>query len=309
MAKQFTCRKAAVFSDIHSNYYAFRACYQDALQKGAELFIFLGDYVSDLADPRRTLDLVYEIKEKHPTVCLRGNRERYMLECMRGITSFSKGSKTGSLLYTFHQLRPRDFAFIEALPIYDEIALNGISVEIAHGSATDDRFYFEGIDRNTETVFAQMKYDYFLGGHCHRQYIRQSGEKTICNPGSVGVPREHVCSTQYAMLEVNHREMQFSLCQIPYDIPAMIHRQFESGLVEMAPYWAIGALYDVLTGEEYTMALLERLTGEDVYNEQAWREAAVDLGMCFTEGEILRFFEQVKNRGGKNETIYSARIS
>lgn len=295
--RSFTCNKAAVFSDIHSNFYAFKACYEDALAHGADLFIFLGDYVSDLADPQRTLDLVYEIQEKYPTVCLRGNRERYMLECMRGMTSFSKGSKTGSLLYTFQQLRPVDFAFFEGLSIYDEIELNGIRFEIAHGTKGNDRFLFEGADENTETVLAQMQCKYFLCGHCHRQYIRRSGEKTILNPGSVGVPRDHGYLTQYAILEFADRDVDFQLRQIPYDVKAVIHRQFESGLVELAPHWAIGILYDAITGKGHAEKLLNRVcqaaNGDEaaVYNEQLWHRFAAQMGMKFTEKEILEFCE------------------
>ena len=65
----------ALLSDIHSNYYAFKACYEDAIKCGTEMFIFLGDYVSDLSEPQRTMDLVYKIGSKYPTICLRGNRE------------------------------------------------------------------------------------------------------------------------------------------------------------------------------------------------------------------------------------------
>ena len=224
MGKRFTCHKAAVFSDIHSNYYAFQACYKDAVAKGAEAFIFLGDYVSDLADPRRTLDLVYEIREKFPTVCLRGNRERYMLDCKKGLISFSPGSKTGSLLYTYSQLRPEDFVFFESLPACDAIQLNEIPFEIAHGFREDDRFYFDGTDDNTQTVFAQIKCAFFLGGHCHRQYIRQAGGKTVLNPGSIGVPRDYGALSQYALLEFSEKNVSFELRQIPYDVSAMIHR-------------------------------------------------------------------------------------
>ena len=53
--------RVAVLSDIHSNYHAFKACYEDAVKCSAESFIFLGDYISDLAEPQRTMDLVYEI--------------------------------------------------------------------------------------------------------------------------------------------------------------------------------------------------------------------------------------------------------
>ena len=59
-----TLSKVAVLSDIHSNYYAFKACVDDALHHGAQGFVFLGDYVSDLSELRPTLDLLYEICEK-----------------------------------------------------------------------------------------------------------------------------------------------------------------------------------------------------------------------------------------------------
>ena len=86
-------------SDIHGNFHAFQACFDDAVRQGAEGFLFLGDYVSDLAEPERTMDLLYEIQAAYPTICLSGNRERYMLERERGETSFVPGSRSGSLLF------------------------------------------------------------------------------------------------------------------------------------------------------------------------------------------------------------------
>lgn len=285
--KRFACRKAAVFSDIHSNYHAFRACYSDAVSRGADCFIFLGDYVSDLADPRKTLDLVYEIQSQYPAVCLRGNRERYMLECKNEVTSLCPGSKTGSLLYTYSQLRTQDFAYFESLPIYDVIEINGIPFEIAHGAKGDDRFLFDGTDARTEKVLAQMQCDYFLGGHSHRQFIRRSGEKTILNPGSIGVPRDYGCLTQYALMEFEGRSLHLELCQIPYDVKAVICRQFESGLVDLAPHWAVSVLYDVITGKAYTLELLKRFDKSNIYDEQVWHCIAAEMGMKFTEKEIL----------------------
>ena len=82
--------RVAVLSDIHSNFYAFKACYADAVKHGSERFIFLGDYISDLSEPQRTMDLVYEIQDHYPTICLRGNREGYMLSCEDGVCIFSE---------------------------------------------------------------------------------------------------------------------------------------------------------------------------------------------------------------------------
>ena len=297
------CRVAAVFSDIHSNYPAFKACYDDARAHGADCFIFLGDYVSDLADTRETLSLLDEICSTYPTVCLKGNRERYMLEQRNGVAAFSKGSKTGSLLFTFRQLEKDDLEFFETLPIYDRIEINGIAFEIAHAARGDDRFYFEGTDEWEECfsrVFDEMETDYLLTGHSHKQYVRCDGGKTILNPGSIGVPRDPDALTQYALIRFDGAVPQFDLRQIPYDVSETIHRQFADGLVDMAPHWAISVLYDVITGKENTMELLGRVnevSGGDpavLRDEAVWHTVAEQLGMKFTEAEILEFYKSRK---------------
>ena len=98
------------------------------------------------------------------------------------------------------------------------------------------------------------------------------------------------------MLEFTEQSVDCVLYQIPYDVKAMLHRQFESGLMEYAPYWSIGILYDVLTGEEYTLKLLERVLeyadGVEavIRDEQIWRQFAAEMGMKFTEKKILESF-------------------
>lgn len=297
-------RIVAVFADIHANYHAFKACFEDALKHGADSFIFLGDYVSDLADPQKTMDLVYEIQSKYRTVCLRGNRERYMLDCEKGSSSFCRGSKTGSLLYTFENLRQRDLGFFKTLKIYDKIEINGISFEIAHGSRDDDRSYFVGDDPQIHIIFEQMESPYFLTAHSHRQYMQCSGGKTIVNPGSVGVPHGGNRWPSYALLCVEGRSVSVELRHVRYDIAATIHAQFANGLVDCGKYWAISILYDIITGEECTMKLLEQVQQRgDVADEKVWAAAAENMGMKFTEQEIREFAELVHRlRSGRNET-------
>lgn len=282
----------AVFSDIHGNYHAFKTCYEDAIKHGAEQFVFLGDYVSDLADPRKVMDLVHEIRGRFPTFCLRGNRERYMLECDEGISSFFRGSKTGSLLYTYENLCRRDLDFFKGLNIYDTIEINGVVFEIAHAAKDDDRCYFEGDDPKIEDVFSEMKASYLLAGHSHRQYIRSRDGKTILNPGSVGIPQGGSRWPAYALLQVEDGMASFQLRQVPYDISAVIRAQFENGLVDYSHCWGISILYDIITGEEYTIRLLENVCKNgDVYDEGAWYREAIKMGMEFTEREIIGFLK------------------
>ena len=286
--RQFTCRKAAVFSDIHSNYHALLACFEDAKKHGADLFLFLGDYVSDLACPRETLDLVYAIRAQYPTVCLRGNRERYMMEHRDGLSVFTPGSKTGSLLFTFGLLRQQDLDFFRSLPIHEVIEINGIPLEVAHAARDDDRCYFECGDDQITKIFGQMECAYLLTGHSHKQYRQSCRDKTILNPGSVGVPQGGSRWPQYALLEIESGCVHCQFRQVPYDLRDVIHAQFESGLVDQAKYWAISVLYDVITGEDHTMHLLEE-AGQygDVYDEANWHRAASVMGMKFTEEEIM----------------------
>ncbi len=285
--------RAAVLSDIHANYHAFQACYEDAVKCGADSFIFLGDYISDLAEPQKTMDLVYEIQANYPTICLRGNREGYMLDCEKG-SSFHRGSKSGSLLFTYDHLREKDLAFFKGLKISDTIVLEGVQIEIAHAAMDDDRYYFDSNDGRTAEIFPRMKCDYLLTGHSHKQYIQRNGGKTIINPGSVGIPHGGTRNPKYALLDIANGSISCQLREVPYDMADAIRSQFASGLVDYAKYWAIGVLYDIITGEEWVLKLLRCVekTG-DFSNEEAWRSAAMELGMKLTEQEILAVYQEM----------------
>ena len=284
--------RVAVLSDIHSNYYAFKACYEDAVKCGAESFIFLGDYVSDLSEPQRTMDLVYEIQSKYPTVCLRGNREGYMLDCESGTSSFTRGSKSGSLLFTYEHLRKKDLEFIRGLKISDTIEIEGVRIEIAHAAMDNDRYYFDSNDGHTAEIFPQMKCDYLLTGHSHKQYIQRNAGKTIINPGSVGIPQGGTQYPKYALLDIANGNISCQLREVPYDMTDAIHSQFASGLVDYARYWAIGILYDIITGEECVLKLLSAVEKSGEFaNEEIWKTAAIEMDMKLTEQEILEWYK------------------
>lgn len=285
--------KVALMADIHSNYPAFQACYEDAVNCGADSFVFLGDYVSDLAQPQQTMDLLYRICDTYPTVCLLGNRERYMLEHANGSSDFSRGSKSGSLLFTYEHLRQKDLDFFRRLRISDTIAFHGIPVEIAHASMGNDRYYFDSTDGHTTEIFPQMYYPYLLTAHSHRQYILCQGNKTIINPGSVGIPHGGTIHAKYAFLTTEGQEISCTLREVPYAIESTIHAQFAEGLVDYAKYWAIAILYDSMTGKECTLSLLHRVQEMgDIFSEEDWHTVATALGMKFTEEEILDFYRK-----------------
>lgn len=70
--------KIAVIGDIHSNHIALEKCISHALERKADEFLFLGDYISDCPYPQRTMKVIYEMDRKYNCRFIRGNREDYI---------------------------------------------------------------------------------------------------------------------------------------------------------------------------------------------------------------------------------------
>lgn len=287
--------RLAVMSDIHSNYPALRACVEDARAAGAEGFVFLGDYISDLAYPRQTMDLLYGLKGKYPCWFLRGNREDYMLRAWREGTIFRKGSKEGSLRYTFRQLREKDLVFFEGLPIYRKMMIDGVWIEAAHAERLTNAHVFEEDDPYLDTVFADMQTSLLLTGHSHRQYIRCRDGRQILNPGALGIPQGRPGYAQYAIADVSAGDIRTELRGIAYHVPEVIREQFDSGLAAQAGLWAISILNNIVSGGNPMLDLLKRVEARDgAYSEDIWQEEAASLGLALTQEELLYRWDRAK---------------
>lgn len=92
----------AVISDIHGNYVALERCLDHAASNQANAYLFLGDYVSELAYPERTMRLLYETAQKYPCMFIRGNKEDYWFQFRdRGRQAGSMGTPPAAL-YCMH---------------------------------------------------------------------------------------------------------------------------------------------------------------------------------------------------------------
>lgn len=100
--------RLAVFSDVHSNHHALEACLKEAEKQKADGYIFLGDYISDCANPHETMKLIYRAKQEMPCWFVRGNREEYVLNHHNFGSDWANGTTTGSLLYTYEGLTAED---------------------------------------------------------------------------------------------------------------------------------------------------------------------------------------------------------
>ena len=117
----------AVLSDIHGNYTALQKCLDYAIHIGIDTFIFLGDYLGELAYPQKTMDIIYSIKEKYNCFFIKGNKEDYWINYEKEPKGWKEyDSTTGSLYYTYQNLNEKDLQFFKSLSSKEELVFDGL---------------------------------------------------------------------------------------------------------------------------------------------------------------------------------------
>lgn len=274
----------AVFSDIHSNHIALEAAMAEAERRGAEKWIFLGDYVSDCAFPERTMARIYEARETRDCVFLKGNREEYMLDYRLHGGNWRYGSTTGSLLYTYDHLTERDFRFFESRPITAVIDPNGrCPIRISHGSPWKSRENLRpGREALLRSVLARIPEKVVVSGHSHHPFTFAGNGRKYANTGSVGVPVSGVPGAEMLFLRENGDTWDFEPARVPYDVEAVVREIRESGLPEKAFVWADAIIKEQREARNYAIEMLQRAEalagGGEVTNAHLLR-AARELGI------------------------------
>jgi serine/threonine protein phosphatase 1 len=90
----------------------------------ADTLVLLGDYVDRGPDSKNTLNLILQLKQEQPMICLRGNHDLWMVKARdnpgeyaawlrvggaQTLGSYGRGGRTG----TFDDVPPEHWAFIE----------------------------------------------------------------------------------------------------------------------------------------------------------------------------------------------------
>ena len=191
----------AVFSDIHSNHIALDNCLEYSLMHNIDTFIFLGDYVSDLAYPQKTMQLLNKIRKEYPCFFIRGNKEEYYLNYRKNGLDFWKKGSTGALLYTYERLTKSDFTFFESLPIMRRLSFENMPLlTICHGSPYSSTENMKPDDKRTLQVMDETDSPIILCGHTHIQNQITNNNKTVLNGGSIGIPYNSNGKSQFLHL-------------------------------------------------------------------------------------------------------------
>lgn len=277
----------AVFSDIHGSHIAFRTCLNYALEKGADTFLLLGDYLGELAYPKKTIEMLYDLKEKYPCYFVRGNKEDYWqrFEDCGEVGWKEIDSTTGALYYAYYEMTKEDRDFFRAMPVSLKIRPKENMPEfvICHGSPNSTTDQLLAGSELAYKILDESEIPLIICGHTHRQGKIEKEGKVILNPGAIGTPLESGGMTQFMLLYENNGTWQEEFVSLDYDREAVRSELKTSGLFEKAPYWCKITEHMLYTGKPShgkvlgrAMQLCYEETGEciwpdisDKYYEQA----------------------------------------
>ena len=283
--------RIAALGDIHGNYTALRAALDRIERENAQVTLFMGDYVSDCAEPRETLDLIAEYAGTHDCRFVRGNREQYMLD-YRGDVAWRRGTAGGSLLYTYERLTRDDLAFFESMPrVHAEQFEDCPPLLLCHGSPENLRGVPAREPERAKRWLDEAGADVLICAHSHRPAVMPlGGGRTLVNTGSAGVSVTRPGHAQLMLLEGEGGRWTAHLIEQPYDAEKTIRAFYEKGFFEEAGLWADMMVRQLREGGEWAVQMVKiamdmareagigtGLVGD--IPEAVWRRAAQSLGV------------------------------
>lgn len=201
----------AIISDIHANLAALEAVLADIDAQGCDEILCLGDVIGYNAEPEECVQLmkrrgIPNILGNHDSYITTGQnceRSRVVAEIIDDHRSRLSEESVAWLRRSLGVVRRDDVMFLHGGP---EDPVDQYIHEV------DEALFPEGI----RILFA---------GHTHVQCCLRLGDKTFCNPGSVGQPRDGDPRAAYAILDGR----MIHLRRVAYDVARTMQVMDERG--------------------------------------------------------------------------------
>lgn len=198
-------------SDIHGNFEALKAVLSELDKLGITCVYCAGDIVGYYSQINECCE---ELRSRE-IACIMGNHDWYMVG--GGFCPRSK-SVNDCLAYQRTIIDDENLGWLKNLPTHKQIG----DISMVHGGWTDpiDEYLKPDAD-----YFAKVAGNRFVSGHTHIQTLQHFGEKTYCNPGSVGQPRDGDPRAAFATYDGR----DFALHRVDYDMQKVFSLMEKAG--------------------------------------------------------------------------------
>lgn len=216
--------RVGLISDIHSNLPALEAVLDD--MPGVDALVCAGDVVGYYTWPGACVDEL--IDRSVPTVM--GNHDRAIVEDT--VFRFHGAARAG-LDVTRDRLEPHQREWLAGLP--DDRLLFDDRVRVVHGHPRDPDRYTYPAEVDDDILGGERV---LVLGHTHVQFTVPLGGGVVCNPGSVGQPRDGDPRAAYAVVDIESLEVT------EYRVAYPIDRTAEAARAHGLPEALAERLYD-----------------------------------------------------------------
>lgn len=225
------------FSDIHGNFDALKAFWNDVQHYHVDLFVFGGDIFGYYYAQEEVLDFLCA----HDIKCLLGNHDKLFLDLVNGICdeSYLIDRYGASYQDITGRISQKHVEFLGGLGSRYDLNVDGLRLVFVHGSIfspLDGRIYPDTV---IDDLSLYQGVDVVFMGHTHHKLLKKlSCGSLLINPGSIGQQRDGKgCS--YIIFDTKTKAYAFHI--IKYDVLRLIdeikahheEKMTESRLIEV----------------------------------------------------------------------------
>lgn len=208
MQVQFQCVRVAIISDVHANLVALDTVLGVIDDMGIERIICSGDIVGYYPFPNQVID---RFREREIESIL-GNHDRATIDIN---TVGMNRLAAAAIRWTTANITSHNIDYLKGLGNSMHVRINDTTVALYHGSPRDDDEYLYEADLFPE-LLEMSGSEVLIVGHTHMPYVRNLGEGTIINPGSVGQPRDGDARASFAVINMETNIVEIK--RVEYDI-------------------------------------------------------------------------------------------
>ncbi len=261
--------KVAVLSDVHANVQALERVFEDAEERGVDVFLNAGDSIGFGANPDEVVELLCEKN----VLSIVGN---YDVEVMQG-KSDAKGEKRLAYKFTKKELAEACECYLQSLPHELRLLVAGKKLLMVHGSpeSINEHLYANTSVQRLKVLADNAQADVIVMGHSHEQFCREENGVCFLNPGSVGRPGDGNPQASYAIIRFDPFNVE--LIKLDYDVEAAADALRRRGLPEsFAQMLLQGVSLDVVTAEDQTKEATvddnckEKVKACDEFSKSRW---------------------------------------
>jgi putative phosphoesterase len=214
--------KVLLLSDIHGNYPALEAIYNQVEPLGCDQIINCGDTTVYAPYPNETIDWL----RQHNAFSIRGNTDDKVIKLLKGKT-FKKPSKPEKrIMYTSTaaMLTAENIEFLLKLKKKKILRLGRTFVGLFHGSPADheELLYTDTPEKRFKELVKDCTCQVVITGHSHSPYHKYIKGVHFINPGSAGRMFDGRPEASYAILEIEKGTITVSHHRCSYDVAAVI---------------------------------------------------------------------------------------